>query len=218
MGTAAQTFLVDDNRHAKIFDRVCIRLRNTRQKVADEHAEVFVQQTLGFGGDGIENDRRFAGTGYTGKDGDFALGNAQGYVLKIVFPGPANFDILLIRLLNGTFLRSTKAEFFIGVVPAKLLPLYMEYNGISNPEIRYSRHTCKNRSLDGQGSTFNEKGLSLCHLMTEGKPPNRQNWTCGSLPAVPRAYPLQGSRKFPFPLPLHYKIRVTVLSTRFRAV
>ncbi|WP_245719774.1 hypothetical protein [Paenibacillus tianmuensis] len=103
MSAATQAFLVDDNRHAKIFDRVCIRLWKTRQKVADERTEVFVQQTLGFGGDGIENDRRFAGTGYAGKNGDFALGNAQSYIFKVIFPGAADFYIFLG---HNTFLYS----------------------------------------------------------------------------------------------------------------
>jgi hypothetical protein len=47
------------------------------QEVTDERAEGFVQLATRFGGNRIENDGRFTRPGYTGKDGDFALGNAQ---------------------------------------------------------------------------------------------------------------------------------------------
>lgn len=56
MGTAAQPLLIDDDRHTEMFDRICLRLWNTGHKTADERAEIFVQQTLRFGGDGIEYD------------------------------------------------------------------------------------------------------------------------------------------------------------------
>src|SRR5215469_10096885 len=78
-------FLVDNNGHAQVFDGVGVWLGVAWQEVADERAEGFVQLAARFGGNGIENDGRFTRPGYTGKDSDFALRNAQRYILQVVF-------------------------------------------------------------------------------------------------------------------------------------
>ncbi|MCY1461267.1 hypothetical protein D9M71_789060 [compost metagenome] len=101
MGTAAQPLLIHDNGHAQVLDRVRFRLRNARQEIAHEHAEVLVQQSRGFRGDRIEDDRRLAGSGYPGEDRDLLLGNAQGYVLEIVFPRTRDYNMLLIRFAHA---------------------------------------------------------------------------------------------------------------------
>jgi hypothetical protein len=77
MRAAAEGLLVDDDGHAQVFDFVGFGLRDARQEVAHEHAEVFVQQALGFGRDGVEHQRRFARAGHAGKDGDLALGDFE---------------------------------------------------------------------------------------------------------------------------------------------
>ena len=48
-----------------------------------------------FGGKGIKDDRRFAGPGHTGEDGDFAFRNAQRYILQVVFTSTSDFNIFL---------------------------------------------------------------------------------------------------------------------------
>ena len=88
-------FLVDDNCHAQVFDGVGVWLGVAGQEIAGERAEGFVQLAARFGGNGIENDGRFTRPGYTGKDSDFALRNAQRYILQVVFTGAANLDVFL---------------------------------------------------------------------------------------------------------------------------
>src|SRR5579872_5102984 len=88
-------FLVDNNGHAQVFDGVGVWLGVAWQEVTDERAEGFVQLAARFGGNGIENDRRFTGPRHTGKDSDFALRNAQRYILQVVFTGAAYRDIFL---------------------------------------------------------------------------------------------------------------------------
>src|SRR6516164_3307120 len=99
-------FLVDNNGHAQVFDGVGVWLGVAWQEVADERAKGFVQLAARFGGNGIENDGRFTRPGYTGKERDFALGNAQRDILQVVFTCAANRDIFLghnsfIFLSNG---------------------------------------------------------------------------------------------------------------------
>lgn len=84
MGTAAQSLLIDDDGHAQIFDGIRFGLGIARQEVADEQTVVFVEQSLSFVGDGMKHERRFLGTGNTGKYRDLAFGNAQRHVLQIV--------------------------------------------------------------------------------------------------------------------------------------
>src|SRR5262245_52509460 len=88
-------FLIDDYCHAQVFDSVGVRLGVPWQEVTDERAEGFVQLAARFGGNGIENDGRFTRPRYTGKDSDFALRNAQRYVLQVVFSGAAYRYIFL---------------------------------------------------------------------------------------------------------------------------
>src|SRR5262245_43107109 len=95
MGSAAEMFLVDDYRHAQVFDGVGVWLGVAWQEVTDERAEGFVQLAARFGGNGIENDGRFTRPGHTGEDSDFALRNAQRYVLQVIFTGAANLDVFL---------------------------------------------------------------------------------------------------------------------------
>ena len=64
------------------------------QEVTDERVEGFVQLASRFGGNGIENDGRFTRPGYTGKESDFALGNAQRDILQVVFTSAANLNIV----------------------------------------------------------------------------------------------------------------------------
>ena len=99
MGAAAQPLLIHDDGHAQVLDGVRIGLGIARQEVADEQAEVFVQLSLRFGGDGVEHDGRFARTGYARKDRDLAFGNAQRDVLQIVLACAANLDVFLIMVL-----------------------------------------------------------------------------------------------------------------------
>jgi hypothetical protein len=87
--------LVNDNRHAQIFDGVSIRLGIPGQKGANEGTEGVVQLATRFGGQGIKYDRRFARARHTCKDRNFAFGNAQRYILKVVFAGTSDFDIFL---------------------------------------------------------------------------------------------------------------------------
>ena len=95
MGSAAEPFLVHDDRHAQVLDGIGVRLGVARQEGADEHAEVLVHLALRFGGDGIEDDGRFAGTGDAGEDSDLAFGDAQRDVLQVVLAGAADLDIFL---------------------------------------------------------------------------------------------------------------------------
>ncbi|MNV27649.1 hypothetical protein D3C71_1188050 [compost metagenome] len=57
MGPAAQALLINNNSHAQILDRVCIRLRNAGQEITHEHTEVLIQQSCRFCGNRIEDDR-----------------------------------------------------------------------------------------------------------------------------------------------------------------
>src|SRR5579859_7108966 len=95
VGSAAKMFLVDNNGHAQVFDGVGVWLGVAGQEVTDERAEGFVQLAARFGGNGIENDGRFPRPGYTGKDSDFALRNAQRYILQVVFSCAAYCYIFL---------------------------------------------------------------------------------------------------------------------------
>src|SRR5215472_6981030 len=78
-------FLVDNNGHAQVFDGISVWLGVAWQEVTDERAEGFVQLAARFGSNGVENDGRFTRPGYTGKDSDFALRNAQRDILQVVF-------------------------------------------------------------------------------------------------------------------------------------
>ena len=104
--TAAEPLLVHDDRHAQVLDGVRIGLGIARQEVADEQAEVLVQQSLGFGGDGVEYDGRFAGAGYAGKDRDLAFGDAQRNILQVVLARAANLDVFLGHEFSPQFLFS----------------------------------------------------------------------------------------------------------------
>src|SRR5205085_10010161 len=73
------------NGHAQVFDGVGVWLGVAGQEIAGERAEGVVQLAACFGGNSIENDRRFTRPGHTGKDSDFALRNAQRYILQVVF-------------------------------------------------------------------------------------------------------------------------------------
>src|SRR5436190_22863010 len=88
-------FLVDDNRHTQVFDGVGVWLSIPWQEVAHERAKGFVQLAARFGGNRIKDDGRFPRAGHTGKDSDFALRNAQRYILQVVFTGAANLDVFL---------------------------------------------------------------------------------------------------------------------------
>src|SRR5262245_42515490 len=103
-------FLVDDYRHAQVFDGVGVWLSVAWQEVTDERAEGFVQLAARFGGNGIENDGRFTRPGHTGKDSDLALRNAQRDVLQVVFTGAANLDVFLgHEVSSGCFSVATDA-------------------------------------------------------------------------------------------------------------
>jgi hypothetical protein len=76
MGPAAEPLLVGDRRHARVLNGIGVRLGVARQEGADEHAEILVHLALYLGRDGIEDDRRFAGTRDAGEDRDLAFGDA----------------------------------------------------------------------------------------------------------------------------------------------
>jgi len=57
MGTATQPLLIHNNSHAQILNRVRIWLRIAGQEIPHEQAEVLIQQSRGFCGDRIEDDR-----------------------------------------------------------------------------------------------------------------------------------------------------------------
>src|SRR5262249_32997271 len=78
-----------------MIDGVSFGLGVAWQEVLDERAKGFVELASGFGGDGIEDNGRFAGTGYTGEDGDLALGDAQRDIFQVVFTSAANLNIFL---------------------------------------------------------------------------------------------------------------------------
>src|SRR5215469_8290000 len=77
-----------------MIDGVGFGLGVARQEVLDERAKGFVDLASSFGGDGIENDGRFAGTGDTGEDGDLVLGDTQRDILQVVFTSAANLNIV----------------------------------------------------------------------------------------------------------------------------
>ncbi len=52
----AEAFLVDDDGHAQVLDRIGVRLRVARQEVPDEEAEVLEQLALRLGRDRVEHD------------------------------------------------------------------------------------------------------------------------------------------------------------------
>src|SRR5690349_11424091 len=87
--------LVYDDGHAEIFDGIGFRLGVARQEVTDERAEGLVQLAARFRGNCIENDGRFSRPRYPGEERDFALRNAQGYVLQVVLSRATDFDIFL---------------------------------------------------------------------------------------------------------------------------
>ena len=92
MRAAAQALLVHRDRHTQVLDRVGLRLRVARQEVANEHAESLVKLALRFGGDRIEHDGRFARAGYACEDGDFAFGDTQRYIFKVILACPADLN------------------------------------------------------------------------------------------------------------------------------
>src|SRR5690349_19435014 len=75
-----------------------------RQEVLHERAERFIELAAGFGGDGIEDYGRFAGTGYAGEDGNLALGDVERDVFQVVFTSAANLNIFLIFLGHRSLL------------------------------------------------------------------------------------------------------------------
>src|SRR4051794_11588426 len=75
---------------------VHVRLAVVRQEALHEEGEGLVQLTLRFGGDGVEDERRFPGTGHPGKHGDLLLGNVERDVLEVVLACAANLDELAI--------------------------------------------------------------------------------------------------------------------------
>ena len=77
MRSTAQALLVHDNRHAQVLDGVGFGLGVAGQEVLHERAEGFIELASSFSGDGVEDNRRLAGTGYACEDGDFSLGYAQ---------------------------------------------------------------------------------------------------------------------------------------------
>ncbi len=54
--SSTQALLVYDHCHAQILERICVGLRITGHKAAEEHTEVFAQQSLRFVGNRIKDD------------------------------------------------------------------------------------------------------------------------------------------------------------------
>src|SRR5215208_3248958 len=88
-------FLVDDNRHAQVFDGVGIWLGVAWQEVAHKGAEGLVELAPRFRRHSVKHDGGFPRAGHTSKDSDFALRNAQRYILQVVFTGAAYLDVFL---------------------------------------------------------------------------------------------------------------------------
>jgi len=65
------------------------------QEVAHEGAEGLVELAPRFRCHSVKHDGRFTRPGHTGKDSDFALRNAQRYILQVVFTGAAYLDVFL---------------------------------------------------------------------------------------------------------------------------
>jgi len=94
MRTTSKALLVDDDRHAEVFNRIRVGLRILGQKVANEEREVFVKLPLRFGRQCIKNNGRFPRSRNAREDGQLALGNLQRNVFEIVFTRAADGDEL----------------------------------------------------------------------------------------------------------------------------
>jgi hypothetical protein len=69
-------FWSTSDRHTQVLNGIGVRLGVARQEGADEHAEILVHLPLCLGCNGIEDNRRLAGTRDAGEDRDLAFGDA----------------------------------------------------------------------------------------------------------------------------------------------
>src|SRR6266581_5807066 len=95
MGATAQAFLINNHCHAQVLNRIGVWLRIARQQVTNEHAKILKQQPLCFVGNGVKHHGGLPRTRYTGKNGDFALGQPKLDILEVVLAGATNLDIFL---------------------------------------------------------------------------------------------------------------------------
>ena len=89
---AAHPLLVDDDRGRQAVEHVDIRTRQRRHEPLHECAVGLVDQPLGFGGDGGEDQRALAGTRDAGEHGQPALRDLDAHVLEVVLPGAVHPD------------------------------------------------------------------------------------------------------------------------------
>ncbi len=94
-GVRAHPLLIHHDRRTQIVQRVHIRPGRTTHERLDERRIRLVDQPLRLGGDGAEDERRLAGAGNPGEDGEPMFRNVQRDVAKIVLAGPADLDELV---------------------------------------------------------------------------------------------------------------------------
>lgn len=87
-GVPAQGGLVHHHRGGEVVDALHCRFWVFGQPGAHERRVGGVHLALGLGGDGVENDAGFAGTGHTGKNRDFFFGYREGNMLQVVLGEP----------------------------------------------------------------------------------------------------------------------------------
>jgi hypothetical protein len=85
---AADPLLIDDDRRVQVFDVIHVRLAVAGQEALHEGGEGLVQLALRLGGDRVEDQRRFPGTGDPGEDRDPLLGDVDRDPLRLFSRAP----------------------------------------------------------------------------------------------------------------------------------
>src|ERR1700733_8834987 len=92
-GTMAGSFLFDGDRRAESFDGVDIRPLDLVKELAGIRRERFYVASLALGIDGVESERRLAGSGKTSDHGKRVTGNSNIDVAQIVLTCSAHGDM-----------------------------------------------------------------------------------------------------------------------------
>ena len=90
---AAGGFLLDGDGGREAFDGIDVGALHLVEKLAGVGRKCFDVAALAFRIDGVEGERRFAGTGEAGDDGEGVARDGDGDVAQVVLAGAAHGDV-----------------------------------------------------------------------------------------------------------------------------
>src|SRR5699024_5673990 len=96
----SQRLLADDDRRGKAFEVLHIRTCERLHETLHEAWVGFIDQPLGFGSNGVKDQRGLAGTRHASKDGELTLGDIDAHIFQIVVICADNADIFLTNHLR----------------------------------------------------------------------------------------------------------------------